>query len=168
MSGDNFIASCESGTMSVEACYAEKSRFLAIHGHMDLKNVHKQSEVHLPDGGSLTMTGVDGRLIAKTVNGRVYIQFSRLVGTSVLDIDHPEHSVVNLSENMEKEATVVASGHPLIIDDDLVALKENIIGNGSLESWVDGEDAPALVITSSGSLRIGRESRIDSIKLQTK
>lgn len=168
VSGQNFFATCETGTMSVGACAADKSRFISIQGHMDLKNVQNNSEVHLPDGGSLTMTGVDGRLIAKTLSGRVYIQFNRLTGNSIVDIQNKEHATIKLSPNVDKEASIVAIAKLLTLDDDLVSLKEKVSKSGFLTSRIETADAPALIITTGGSLHIGKETCLDSVKLQTK
>lgn len=159
--------------MSVGSCYTDRSRFSSIEGHMDLKNVHKHSEVHLPDGGSLTMTGVDGNLTAKTSNGRVYIQLSRLIGTSTVDIARPEHAVVNLAENIDKECSIVANAYPITIDDALVSLQGKVVAEGGyLESRIEKTDVqtdvPILIINCTGPLRLGKESWIDTIRLQTK
>lgn len=166
--GNDLEATCETGKITTNSCYVEDSRFIAIQGHLDLKNVHKNSEIYLPDGGSLNVTGFHGTLKAKTRGGNIYYQLTELYDDSSIQADSPDQLAVNISEMVEENVIINASAPELTLDTSLEHLKDYININGDLNYGNSDLLTDKLQIVSNGLLCIGRLSWMDTFKFNVK
>lgn len=155
-------------TFETKSCYIEHSKFVAIQGHLDLKNVHKTSEIYLPDGGSLNVTGFHGTLKARATRGDINFQLTELYGHSSIEADHPDSAIVNISEFVEEHTCIHAIAPVITLDDTLGHLSDNINIDGHLEVGNNDILEDKLIINSTGPLRIGKMSWMDTVKLQMK
>jgi len=57
LQGDSLRCSTKAGSIKTDCCYVENSKFETKTGQMELKNVHKTSEVHVHESGDLKMSG---------------------------------------------------------------------------------------------------------------
>lgn len=162
--GDRLEALCETGKISTQSCYVEESKFVAIQGHLDLKNVHKQSEIHLPDGGSLNVTGFHGTLSARTRGGKINYQLTELYGDSLIQADSAETLTVNISEFVEEHTYIHAEATEITLHDTLANMKLSV--SGGFESG-DSENEDKLRIISTGLLNVGKLSWLEAMKLNT-
>lgn len=138
---------------------------MAIQGHLDLKNVHKQSEIYLPDGGSVNVTGVHGTVKARTYGGHINFQLTELYDDSLIEAEAPESLNVNISEIVESYAYVRASAPQLTVDSTLAHLKDKQDCNGVFEMGDADISDGRLRINSNGVLRIGKLTWFDTLKL---
>lgn len=166
--GNELEAICETGKITTNSCYVENSKFIAIQGHLDLKNVHKSSEIYLPDGGSLSVTGFHGTLKARTRGGNVYYQLTELHGDSSIQADSPDKLSVNISEMVEEHVHINASAPRLILDTSLEHLNDKININGDFECGNSDLSDDKLKIVSNGLLSIGKLSWMDTVKFKIK
>lgn len=56
LQGDSLTCLTKCGNIVTESCYVEKSKFETTTGKLDLKNVHKISEVQIHEAGELKMS----------------------------------------------------------------------------------------------------------------
>lgn len=56
LQGDNLNCSTKAGSIITDCCYVEKSKFQTETGRLELKNVHKTSEVHVHKSAELNMS----------------------------------------------------------------------------------------------------------------
>lgn len=56
LQGDSLTASTKAGSIITDCCYVEKSKFQTQTGRLELKNVHKSSQVHVHDSADLSMS----------------------------------------------------------------------------------------------------------------
>lgn len=165
--GDVLEAICETGTITTQSCYVEQSKFIAIQGHLHLKNVHKYSQMFLPDGGSMNVTGFHGRLSSRSYGGDISFQFTELYGESLIQADVPESFTVNISEFVEENTCIHATAKvDLTLDDTLAHLSEKINMSGDFQIGNSDLCDDQLRIVTSGSLRIGKLSWLDTLQFR--
>lgn len=56
LQGDDLTCQTNCGNIITDSCYVEKSKFETSTGKLELKNVHKTSEVHIHEAGELKMS----------------------------------------------------------------------------------------------------------------
>lgn len=164
--GDFLTATCESGTISTDSCYAEQSSFTTKNGSLRLSNVHKSAEISSLENGDIDVTGVHGTLKAKSKGGNIKYQLTEIYGDSEIDADEPNNFQVNISEFVEEHTCISVAAKEITFDNSLAHLetgvkkdRETVFRHGDPDLLED-----SLTIKSTGSLTLGKLSWMDTIK----
>lgn len=164
MQGDLLRATSESGPIATESCYVEHSIFTSTNGELDLKNVHRFSEICLKNGGSLNATGFHGGLQVKTQGSKLNFQLTEVYGDSFIEARDPKEFIINISEFIEEHSYVSADAHEVILHSTLSHLNDKLIGNKRFEIGDPDRCHDQLKVISSGRLELGKMSWIDLMK----
>lgn len=167
--GDFFNAITENGMISTDSCYSENSKFITQKGTLQLKNVHKSSEIYLLEGGNVDVTGFHGVIRAKTNGGHLNFQLTEIYGESSISSQNPLAFNVNISEFVEQHTCVSAAADKIVLDPKLEHLKSDLIVNEKgCQLNIGNRDLieDILTIQSNGCLNLGKLSWMDTIKLK--
>lgn len=160
----------DSGTISTEACYSENSKFITQRGTLQLKNVHKTSEIYLLEGGNVDITGFHGVIRATTNGGNLNFQLTEVYGESSISSQNPISLNVNISDFVEKHTCVsITTTKNIILDSKLEHLKCDLIQKeDGCELNIGNRDLTEGVLTvqTNGSVNIGKLSWLDTIKFK--
>ncbi|XP_030376622.1 uncharacterized protein LOC115625617 [Scaptodrosophila lebanonensis] len=170
--GDSLNCSTKDGGINTDCCYVENSNFQTETGRLELKNVHKCSEVHVHRAGELKMTGVHGNLKIIAKGGSMNLQLSEVVGRSqIVAQDLDNEAVINISESIEQNTKVEVNACVVNLDDSLDHVAHALSEDKStfLLNNVNTEHAH-LLINSTGDkgVRIGKQSWADILRQKIK
>lgn len=167
--GDHLTAISENGLIHTDSCYSENSKFITQRGNLQLKNVHKRSELYVLDGGELNVSGFHGILNAKTKGGKLHFQLTEVYGDSCIDAIDPISLNINISEFVEQHTCISIDAKEIDIDKHLEYFKLNETKTKSGKQIVIGnrdliEDN--LSIRTNSNVSLGKMSWMDSVKLK--
>lgn len=153
MLGDSITAISENGIISTDSCYSENSKFITQKGSLHLKNVHKNSELHVLNGGDLDVTGFNGTLMATTNGGNLNFQFSEVHGESCIEANSPNQFNVNLSEFVEQNVCLKINASQITVDTTLQHLEKSKKGDGDHgETILLDDNRDKLIIRTNGKI----------------
>lgn len=167
--GDRLTAISENGVISTDSCYSENSKFITQKGELQLKNVHKQSELFVLDGGRLNVTGFHGILRAKTKGGILDFQLTEVYGNSYIEANDPIALNVNISEFVEQHTCLSINANEITIDSSLQHFKDSqTLSDKGKKLEIGNSDLieDNLTIRTNGHLNLGKMSWMDTIKLK--
>lgn len=165
--GDSLTAISENGTITTNSCYAENSKFITQKGGLNLKNVHKKSELYVLNGGYLDVTGFHGILNATTNGGTLNFQLTEIHGESSIEAQNPTRFDLNISEFVEQHTCLAINANQISLDSTLnhFEIKKNGEGdelqNGNRDMCDD-----LLTIRTNGDIKLGKLSWMDTMKLK--
>ncbi|KAH8394791.1 hypothetical protein KR222_006030 [Zaprionus bogoriensis] len=160
LQGDSLSCLTKAGNIVVDSCYVEKSKFETTTGKLELKNVHKVSEVQVHEAGELKMTGVHGNLKVNSNGGRMFLQLSELNGSSEIIAQNQEtEAVINISEDIEKNTSIQVDASQVNLDNALEHVSQSLNGDKS-KFQLSNANENQLVVKSSGTngVRLGKQS----------
>ncbi|XP_017469775.1 PREDICTED: uncharacterized protein LOC108361631 [Rhagoletis zephyria] len=167
LQGDQLNCKTDAGSISTSSCYVEESKFETNSGSLQLRNVHKKTEVDVHKGGELIMTGVHGNLTVRANGGKLTLQLSELTGENVVKAKEIEHAVINISDRIEEHSNIEVTSRAVILDDTLSHLQDGIGNNNTLFRNSKTADAQSiLIVSSSGAVKLGKLSWMESLREQ--
>ncbi|XP_030557105.1 protein FAM185A [Drosophila novamexicana] len=169
LQGDSLKCSTQAGDINTDCCYVEKSKFETTTGRMELKNVHKTSEVYVHQSGDLKMTGVHGNLSVVTKGGSMNLQLSELNGKSEIVAQNLiDEAIINISEAIEN-ITIEVKASQVNLNNELEHVSHALSEDKSKFLLNNGKEHH-LVISSTGEngVRLGKQSWTDSLRQKIK
>ncbi|KAH8300666.1 hypothetical protein KR018_006205 [Drosophila ironensis] len=188
LQGDNLKCSTKAGSILTDCCYVEKSRFETQTGRLELKNVHKTSEVHVHQKAELNMSefllfclllakeihirivfhaaGVHGNLQVVTKGGSLNLQLSELEGHSQIEADNlQDEAVVHISQAIEQELNIEVSACKVSLADELGHVA-HALNEDKNKFHLRNEKKGRLLINSTGDkgVRLGKQSWSDMMR----
>ncbi|XP_017024884.1 protein FAM185A [Drosophila kikkawai] len=166
LQGDSLTASTKSGSIVTDCCYVEESKFETATGRLDLKNVHKTSQVHVHDSADLSMTGVHGNLQVVTKGGSLNIQLSELVGHNKIDAQNlTDEAVIYISQTIEQDLNIDVGASNISLDTELEHLTHALSEDKS-RFLLRNENNHKLMVSSQGQkgVRLGKQSWSDMMR----
>ncbi|XP_017061898.1 uncharacterized protein LOC108101873 [Drosophila ficusphila] len=166
LQGDNLNCTTETGSIITDCCYVENSNFHTQTGRLDLKNVHKTSQVHVYQSGELNMTGFHGNLQLVTKGGSLNVQLSELVGHNKIDAQNlKDEAVIHISQAIEQDLHIEVSASEVKLEAELehVAHALNETKNKLL---LGSSNTDRLQVCSTGGkgVRLGKQSWSDMMR----
>ncbi|XP_020806653.1 protein FAM185A [Drosophila serrata] len=166
LQGDSLTASTKSGSIVTDCCYVEESKFQTETGRLELKNVHKTSQVHVHDSADLSMTGVHGNLQVVTKGGSLNIQLSELVGHNKIDAQNlTDEAVIYISQTIEQDLNIDVGASVVSLDTELEHLAHALSKDKS-RFLLSNENQHKLMVSSTGQkgVRLGKQSWSDMMR----
>ncbi|XP_022223676.2 uncharacterized protein LOC111074961 [Drosophila obscura] len=167
LQGDSLKCSTKAGNIITDCCYVEKSKFQTDTGRLELRNVHKTSEVHVHQSAELNMTGVHGNLQVDTKGGNLNLQLSELIGQCRIQADNLENdAVIHISESIEKELNIEVTASEVRLDDELEHVAHALSEDKSTFSLSNENQHQRLIVKSTGEkgVRLGKQSWSDMMR----
>lgn len=174
LQGDSLRCSTKAGSIRTDCCYVENSKFETKTGQMELKNVHKTSEVHVHESGDLKMTGVHGNLRVNSKGGNINLQLSELIGKSQIVAQNlTNEAVINISEAIETNTNIEVKASQVNLDSDLEHVSHALSNDKSIFQLKNANDHHLVIsCTGENGVRLGKQSWMDimrqTIKLDDK
>ncbi|XP_075169097.1 uncharacterized protein LOC142241243 [Haematobia irritans] len=173
LQGDEILCRTDCGNITTSCCYVESSTFQTNSGHLELKNIHKTTKVHVHREGNLKMTGFHGNLQVNFNGHTMELQLSELFGDSYIKTSDSKSSIVNISEEIENTTSIKA----ILVDnndDSIITLDETVkhLNDGLCEKkqtfkWpMDTEHPHKLEISAKNAITIGKSSWSDMLRLR--
>ncbi|KAH8370669.1 hypothetical protein KR093_004609, partial [Drosophila rubida] len=163
LQGDSLKCSTKTGSINTDCCYVENSKFETTTGSMELKNVHKISEVNVHEAGDLKMIGVHGNLNVNSNGGNMSLQLSELIGNSQIVAQNLENeAVINISESIESKINIEVNAVEVNLDNNMEHVAHALSDDKSTFQLIsDNEDH--LIVSSTGlnGVRLGKQSWSD-------
>ncbi|XP_011188622.1 protein FAM185A [Zeugodacus cucurbitae] len=167
LQGDQLTCKTDAGNITTNSCYVEESKFVTNTGSLQLKNVHKRTEVDVQKSGELNMTGVHGNLTVRTNGGKLNLQLSELAGENVVKANGIEQAIINISECIEEQSNIEVTSRAVVLDGSLSHLEDCVINNHTLFRNSKSTNASSnLIVHSSGEVKLGKLSWMDSLREQ--
>ncbi|XP_001361357.3 uncharacterized protein [Drosophila pseudoobscura] len=168
LQGDSLKCSTKGGNIITDCCYVEKSKFQTKTGRLELRNIHKTSEVHVHDSAELNMTGVHGNLQVATKGGSLNLQLSELMGQCSISADNLESdAVIHISDSIEKELNIeVTTASEVRLDDELAHVSHALSEDKSKFLLSNENQHHRLIVNSTGEkgVRLGKQSWSDMMR----
>ncbi|KAL7737763.1 hypothetical protein ACLKA6_006153 [Drosophila palustris] len=166
LQGDSLRCTTKTGNIKTDCCYVENSKFETTTGQMELKNVHKTSEVHVHEAGDLKMTGVHGNLSVNSKGGNMSLQLSELTGKSRIAAHNlAQEAVINISEAIETSINIEVQASQVNLDNGLDHVSHALSNDKSMFQ-LNNDNEHHLVICSTGKngVRLGKQSWMDIMR----
>ncbi|XP_055838639.1 uncharacterized protein LOC129906763 [Episyrphus balteatus] len=166
LQGDSINCHTIDGNIKTNSCYVESSKFTTDNGTLDLKNIHKTSEVCVNKMGDLFMTGVHGNIQIKcNGGGNVNVQLSEIVGNNKIVTQTEDNVIINISDQIEETSFIEATSKKFTLDESLSHLSDCIENDNHFRMSKEQDNCNKLVIESKGNLILGKLSWADSMKI---
>ncbi|XP_034479351.1 protein FAM185A [Drosophila innubila] len=166
LQGDSLKCSTKAGSIKTDCCYVENSKFETTTGQMELKNVHKTSEVHVHDAGDLKMTGVHGNLSVNSKGGNLSLQLSELTGKSQIVAQNlANEAVINISEAIETNINIEVKASQVNLDNELEHVSHALSNDKSIFQLKNNNEHQLLISsTGKSGVRLGKQSWMDIMR----
>uniref|UniRef100_A0A1I8Q8P5 Adhesin domain-containing protein n=1 Tax=Stomoxys calcitrans TaxID=35570 RepID=A0A1I8Q8P5_STOCA len=171
LQGDEILCKTDSGNISTSCCYVESSTFETNNGLLDLKNIHKTTNVLVHRDGNLKMSGVHGNLKVDFNGNSMELQLSELTGDNCIRAKDAKSSIINISEEIENTTSITANlvdcnDSSITLDSSLQHLSSGLNEDKQSFTWpIDKEHAHKLQIFGKNSLILGKSSWSDMLRL---
>lgn len=159
-------AQTESGRITTECCYSEESKFVTNNGELQLKNIHKSSEISLTNGGKLNATGFHGKLQVKSSRSDIDLQLTEIYGESSIEANDPKMFNVNISDLIEEHSCISAEAKEIQLQESLSHLSDKLSNNTRFSIGNPDLVPDILTIKTNGNLQLGKMSWMDTIKMK--
>ncbi|XP_033151948.1 uncharacterized protein LOC117135665 [Drosophila mauritiana] len=170
LQGDSLNCSTKAGSIVTDCCYVEKSKFQTQTGRLELKNVHKSSQVHVHQSSDLNMTGVHGNLQITTKGGNLNVQLSELVGNNKIDAENLlEEAIIHISQAIEQNLHIEVTAPEVKLENELEHVAHAL--NESKNKFVlSNPNTNRLEVSSTGNkgVRLGKQSWSDMMRNKLK
>ncbi|EDW85675.2 uncharacterized protein Dwil_GK23203 [Drosophila willistoni] len=166
LQGNVLNCSTQSGNISTDCCYVEKSKFQTLTGRLELKNVHKTSEVFVHQVGEINMTGVCGTLNVVTKGGILSVQLSELMGENKIVADNlVNEAVIHISQVIEQDIHIDVRAPVIKLNDELKHVS-HALNEDSSQFLLKNENSHQLLVigTSEKGVRLGKQSWSDMMR----
>ncbi|EDV37979.1 uncharacterized protein Dana_GF13727 [Drosophila ananassae] len=166
LQGDNLNCSTKAGSIITDCCYVEKSKFQTETGRLELKNVHKTSEVHVHKSAELNMTGVHGNLQVVSKGGSLNLQLSELEGHSKIEANNlKDDAVINISQTIEQDLNIEISASKVSLEKELEHVM-HALSEDKNKFLLSNVNKHRLLINSTGEkgVRLGKQSWSDMMR----
>uniref|UniRef100_A0A182SH66 DUF4097 domain-containing protein n=1 Tax=Anopheles maculatus TaxID=74869 RepID=A0A182SH66_9DIPT len=160
LQGGSVSATAESGNISVNASYSNKSSFQTKDGDLELKSIHKDCTVRSAGGKQFVMNGFYGTLDADVASENVTLQLSEMVGKSNIKADSSHVLNLNLAETVYETASITVNSSNLTLDSTVVDMTHQRNGASTTLGKTDAENT--LHVETNGSVVLRKMSWADS------
>ncbi|XP_061394197.1 protein FAM185A [Musca vetustissima] len=172
LQGDEILCKTDNGNITTNCCYVESSVFETNAGDLDLKNIHKTSQVNVQQAeGNLKMTGVHGNLNVNFNGTAMELQLSELNGENCIKSNQAKSIVINISDDIENNTSILANlqnkNSGITLDPSLQHLNEGLSENKQCFKWPkDKEQECKLEVNVNSPLTLGKSSWADMLRLK--
>ncbi|XP_055917145.1 uncharacterized protein LOC129949609 [Eupeodes corollae] len=166
LQGDSINCQTTDGNIKTNSCYVEASKFTTDNGTLDLKNIHKTTEVCVNQMGDLFMTGVHGNIqIHCNGGGNVNVQLSEIVGDNKIITKTDDNVIINISDQIEETSYIEVNSKKFTLDESLSHLSDCVENENHFRMSKEQDNCNKLLIESKGNLILGKLSWADSMKI---
>ncbi|XP_053659746.1 uncharacterized protein LOC128708790 [Anopheles marshallii] len=160
LQGGTVSASTETGNITVNASYSNKSSFQTNHGDLELKNIHKDCTVRSSGGKHFCMNGFYGTLNADVGSEIVTLQLSEMVGKSNVKAVPSQVVNLNLAETVYETSSITVNAPHLTLDSTTDDKAHQRDGTSTTLGKTDAENA--LHVETDGTVVLRKMSWADS------
>ncbi|XP_035897251.1 uncharacterized protein LOC118505498 [Anopheles stephensi] len=160
LQGGSVSASTETGNISVNASYSNKSSFQTRDGNLELKSIHKDCTVRSAGGKQIVMNGFYGTLDADVASETVTLQLSEMVGKSTIKAVSSHVLNLNLAETVYETSALTVNSSNLTLDSTVVDMAHQ--RNGSSTTFGKSDAENTLIVESNGAVVLRKMSWADS------
>ncbi|ALC41541.1 CG8187 [Drosophila busckii] len=166
LQGDRLTCSTKAGNINTDCCYVDQSKFETTTGQLELKNVHKHSEVHVHQAADINMTGVHGSLNVNSKGGSIQLQLSELMGKSSINVENLKNeAIINISEAIENSTNIAVKACQVSLASELEHVSHAL--NADKNAFeLNNEHQHHLHVCSTGEhgVRLGKQSWTDIMR----
>nr|XP_016941236.1 uncharacterized protein LOC108018228 [Drosophila suzukii] len=166
LQGDSLNCSTKAGSIVTDCCYVEKSNFQTQTGRLELKNVHKSSQVHVHQSAELNMTGVHGNLQVTSKGGSLNVQLSELVGHNKIDAHNlEEEAIIHISQAIEQDLHIEVTAPEVKLETELEHVA-HALNEDKNKFLLSNSNTNRLQVSSTGGkgVRLGKQSWSDMMR----
>ncbi|XP_016972432.1 uncharacterized protein LOC108039841 [Drosophila rhopaloa] len=166
LQGDNLNCSTNAGSIITDCCYVENSKFQTQTGRLELKNVHKTSQVHVHQSAEINMTGVHGNLQVMTKGGSLNVQLSELVGHNKIDAHNLEdEAIIHISQAIEQDLHIEVTASEVKLETELEHVA-HALNEEKSKFLLNNSNTHRLQVSSTGGkgVRLGKQSWSDMMR----
>ncbi|XP_053672364.1 uncharacterized protein LOC128722710 [Anopheles nili] len=160
LQGASVSATTESGKISVNASYSNKSSFQTIDGDLELKSIHKDCTVQSSGGKNVIMNGFYGTLNANISSENVSLQLSEIVANSNITATSTQTLQLNLADTVFETSSVTVNAPNLELDSNID--EKSVKQNGNSTTFGKSEAENTLHVKTNGSVVLRKMSWADS------
>ncbi|KAI8040085.1 uncharacterized protein LOC128254184 [Drosophila gunungcola] len=166
LQGDSLNCSTKAGSIVTDCCYVENSKFQTQTGRLELKNVHKTSQVHVHQSGEINMTGVHGNLQVMTKGGSLNLQLSELVGHNKIDAQNlKDEAIIHISQAIEQDLHIEVTAAEVKLETELEHVA-HALNEDKSKFLLNKSNTHRLQVSSTGDkgVRLGKQSWSDMMR----
>uniref|UniRef100_A0A182VZ05 Adhesin domain-containing protein n=1 Tax=Anopheles minimus TaxID=112268 RepID=A0A182VZ05_9DIPT len=160
LQGGTVSATTETGNISVNASYTNRSSFQTKDGDLELKSIHKDCTVRSTGGKHFIMNGFYGTLDAEVGSESVTLQLSEMVGKSRVKAVSSKVLNLNLAETVYETSSITVNSSQLTLDSTVDDQTHQRDGSSTTIGKTDAENT--LHVQTGGSVVLRKMSWADS------